>query len=145
MQLCSNFPSFLNTPSQRCYQCCWQAQHWPVAGLSSTDSVEHGRNFWQLLTEVTPVAPLLPEPCQGSRTMLHPFFGFHTLPDSFSDFNPGCPGWRREVGKSLLRAHTGLSCRFLLNTTTATPVSWDNFPRHLILFVYEGKPTVTKC
>jgi len=35
-----------------------------VLELSGTGSVGHRGSFWQLLTEATPVAPLLPKPVQ---------------------------------------------------------------------------------
>jgi len=42
------------------------ASSWSVLELAGTGSVRHGENFWHLLREAIPVAPLLPKPCHRS-------------------------------------------------------------------------------
>jgi len=37
-----------------------------VVELAGVGSVGHRGRFWQLLTEATPVAPLLPKPCHSN-------------------------------------------------------------------------------
>jgi len=42
-----------------------------VLELAGADSVRHGESVSQLLTEATPVAPLLPKPCHANPIQYH--------------------------------------------------------------------------
>jgi len=37
-----------------------------ILELAGTGCIRHGGSFWQLLTEATPTAPLLPKPCHAN-------------------------------------------------------------------------------
>lgn len=73
--LYSSFYSFLNTIFKRHNHCCLAlASSVTILKLAGIGSIRHGGSFLQLLTEVTPVAFLLPNPCHVNTIQLYAFW-----------------------------------------------------------------------